>query len=107
MCPLIACVTVSALLRASGGRISCTFLVFQIAAYPKNADDAEVQHNLMAGVFPLFRQTLFKTCPIALRQDLAAFFPELLYPEMSDLMGCEPPPPLTWPLLLSCAMHLS
>ena len=45
----------------------------------------------MAGVFPYFRQSVFKTCPIALRQELAAFFPELLTPEMRDLMGLTNP----------------
>jgi hypothetical protein len=65
--------------------------VVQMAAYPKNADDADVQEKLMAGVFPFFRQTLFKTCPIALRQDLGAHFPELLNPEMRDLMGLTNP----------------
>jgi hypothetical protein len=45
----------------------------------------------MAGVFPYFRQSVFKTCPISIRQDLASFFPELLNPEMSDLMGLTNP----------------
>ncbi len=59
----------------------------QIAAYPKNADDVEVQEQLMAGVFPFFRATVAKTCPVALREDLAIHFPELLSDEFKDLMG--------------------
>lgn len=59
----------------------------QIAAYPKNADDVEIQEQMMAGIFPHFRATLAKTCPVALRQDLAVHFPELLSEEFKDLMG--------------------
>lgn len=41
----------------------------------------------MAGVFPFFRATVAKTCPVALREDLAIHFPELLSDEFKDLMG--------------------
>jgi hypothetical protein len=47
----------------------------------------EVQEQLMAGVFPFFRATVAKTCPVALREDLAIHFPELLSDEFKDLMG--------------------
>lgn len=59
----------------------------QVAAYAKNADDEDIQHKMMAGIFPFFKWTFLRTCPPELRKEYVDLFPEMLDADFKEVLG--------------------